>query len=70
MGFTDDPNPAKGSGSIYDRVTIELGAQAGELLKMFISMNSTGRDMTIKAVEAFANMPDNTIQEKTKLRNA
>lgn len=70
MAFSNDPNPPKGVDSVYDRVTIELGIQAADLLRFFTSLNPMGRDMALNTVKALANMPENTAQEKSELKNA
>jgi Predicted transcriptional regulators len=70
MGFSNDPNPPKGEATVYSRVTIELGQQASELLQSFMKMNQKGRDMAFATVNALANSPENTAQEKTELKNA
>ena len=70
MAFSNDPNTPKLEMTIYDRVTIELGSEATDLLQKFMAMNQKGRDTAFATVNALASLPENTTQEKTRLKNA
>lgn len=63
MDFSDDPSPSEGMKSVYDYVKMELGESAGDLLQQFVSMNKRGQRIAYKAVQAFANMPENKLQK-------
>lgn len=69
MGFSDDPNPPKGPESIYDRVTIELGGNAGNMLKYFMELNPAAQSAALAMLEGLAAVPSNH-KEKVTLKNA
>ena len=69
MGFSNDPNPPKGPTTIYDRVTIELGTQAADLLKYFMELNPTAQASALSMLEGLAAVPANH-KKKVELKNA
>lgn len=70
MAFSSDPSPVEIPVSIYDRVTIELGPKASELLKEFAIMNNHGQELALNMVRSLVYDPANTEKEKEKLKQA
>lgn len=66
MAFSDDLSPVQSTISIYDRVTMELGPKASELLKEFALMNDHGQDLALTMVHSLTYNPENTEKEKLK----
>lgn len=70
MAFSNDPAPTENSVSIYDRVTIELGSKASELLKEFAIMNEHGQELALTMVRSLVYDPANTEKEKKHMKQA
>ena len=52
--------------SIYDRVSVEIGPMAGELLKEFSMMNSHGQELALNMVRSLVYDPANREKETRK----
>lgn len=63
MVNSDVPSP---SISIYERVSMELGSDAGEILEEFVVMNKQGRNLALQMVHSLAGNPVNAQREESR----
>lgn len=54
------------STSIYERVTIELGSDAGKVLEEFVAMNKQGRNLALQMICSLAGNPVNVQKEESR----
>lgn len=67
MAFSNDPRPVNGGSSIYDRVAGELGKEASDILKDFMTLNDQGKQLALSMIQALVCNPSNTEQKKETL---
>lgn len=66
MAFSDDLTLDQSPLSIYDRVSVEIGPMAGELLKEFSMMNGHGQELALNMVRSLVYDPANREKEERK----
>ena len=67
MAFSDDSTPTGGESSVYDRVACELGKDASDILKDFMTMNEQGKQLALSMVQSLVCNPANMEQKKETL---